>query len=730
MELKANRLTTAIAAIVIGVASQVVDAQRCPNSRLTLIVRDQQGQPLDAATTELTYGPKEQAWGPWSAGSADFLNQGYFAKQMVTRVPPAIAQLNGKLQPLVKSKPCGFTEPVKLELAMKGKKMKLVFRPDAPNDHAIDYMVDSPPFQEGIFDITLTLEKDEGREAYFYPASGWLKITEAEEAFYDGEERLEKRDYEHAIELFQKALALDPRKAEAAFFIGDANINLKRYEAAIAALKQATGINPSSATSFSLLGTAYRLNQRHKEAVEAYSTALNISVKDEHWSAGWDKNTRAYLTKSQNALDPNYRKSAEEYFDEGRAYLDDKKFPEAVESLKQAIKLKPDYALAHGFLGQAYRPLNRNDEAIEALKEAIRLEPNSAVFHGILGETYLDLKKYRESVTELERALQLKPADRWRESLNVVADELFQEAVHDVETKAYENARDKLLLVNRINPNADLAFAFLGIAYLRLKNYPEAVTALKEALRLEPKKASTWAVLGDVYSAQEQNQDAVAAYTEAVRLAPDDKDFSDALKESQDALNAPSKDVVKKQAETLWRADHAAEITKAGDARFEYQSITLKPSEQRPPGAAATDLLYSANVKLSATLGNGQPASSTIFSVEINQCFYKKRDMPTWSVLPCTRNYFVKVDSKVLDTYVGQYQMPKHTEDKPAFVVNLFREGEKLISEAFGNRIEFRPVSETEFYLKEEDRIVKFIRNAQGQVTHIVWDNLTVKKIK
>src|SRR5690348_17448821 len=54
---------------------------------------------------------------------------------------------------------------------------------------------------------------------------------------------------------------------------------------------------------------------------------------------------------------------------------------------------------------------------------------------------------------------------------------------------------------------------------------------------------------------------------------------------------------------------------------------------------------------------------------------------------------------------------------EPEFVLTLLREGDKLISMAFGNRIEFRPLSETEFYLKEEDRTVKFVRNDQGQVT-------------
>jgi hypothetical protein len=180
----------------------------------------------------------------------------------------------------------------------------------------------------------------------------------------------------------------------------------------------------------------------------------------------------------------------------------------------------------------------------------------------------------------------------------------------------------------------------------------------------------------------------------------------------------------------VWRADHAAEIAKA-EPTFQYQSVDVNPMEERPAGSAAIDLLYQANLKFSVTIGSNQPpASAVTYNEEQNQCFFKKQGAFVWSTLPCTRRYFVKVDPKVLDTYVGQYEMPRYSEDKPAFIITLSREGDKLMKEAFGNKAEFRPLSETEFYLQEEDRTVKFIKNDQGQVTHIEWEHLTVKKIK
>jgi tetratricopeptide (TPR) repeat protein len=535
---------------LVCLAPQLARGQRCPDSLLTYIVRDERGNVIDADANGLTFRQKENDWPKWRVGSAEFLNRGYFAKEMIGRVPAAIGQLNGKLRVLELSKNCGFTEKIDLELELKGKKMKLVLRPQALNDHSIDYMLDSLPFQEGIFDIDLTIDNHDRHSAYFYPASAWLKVTEADEAFYDGEERLGKKDYEQAIELFQKALALNPRKAEAAFFIGDANISLKRYDAAITALTQATKINPASATSYSLLGNAYRLNGQHKQAIDAYSAALAVPSKDEYWNEGWDKDTRNYLKKAQDLLaDPNYEK-AEEYADQGYQYLKANQYAQAIEAFQTAIRFKPDYTLVYGYLGLAYLKLNRNDEAIETLKRALGNDPKDAVIHGGLGQAYAAEGKYRESIEETRQAINLKPADkRWRDLLDQTVDNMVSEAVRYLEADKYSEARDLLTVVLGVQPENYSALTFVGVAQFRLQHYSEAVKALQQSSRIDPKQHLTWGVLGDVYSAQGKHHDALDAYKEALRLRPEDKRWQNGLKRAQDALNAPTKDAVEKDAE-------------------------------------------------------------------------------------------------------------------------------------------------------------------------------------
>ena len=111
------------------------------------------------------------------------------------------------------------------------------------------------------------------------------------------------------------------------------------------------------------------------------------------------------------------------------------------------------------------------------------------------------------------------------------------------------------------------------------------------------------------------------------------------------AQSRPEDDVIKQQAETVWRSDHAMEIAKAKAVSFKYESIAIKKMEERPPGTSATDLLNEVNIKLSVSITPSQPQSAVVdYKAEQNQCFYKKQDGPIWSTIPCTRRYFVKVD--------------------------------------------------------------------------------------
>lgn len=71
----------------------------------------------------------------------------------------------------------------------------------------------------------------------------------------------------------------------------------------------------------------------------------------------------------------------------------------------------------------------------------------------------------------------------------------------------------------------------------------------------------------------------------------------------------------------------------------------------------------------------------------------------------------VTVDAKVFDAYVGEYELA------PGFVMRVFREGDKFMTQASGQGVvEIFPESETVFYPKVVNAKLTFLKDAEGKV--------------
>jgi len=80
----------------------------------------------------------------------------------------------------------------------------------------------------------------------------------------------------------------------------------------------------------------------------------------------------------QNAGIEDYKKLAEYWFYLGFAYSNKEMFKEAIGAYKQAIRINPDYAVAHFNLGGIYLILNDRGSALEQYKILKSLEPELA----------------------------------------------------------------------------------------------------------------------------------------------------------------------------------------------------------------------------------------------------------------------------------------------------------------------------------------------------------------
>jgi hypothetical protein len=164
-------ILVAIGGMLIGVGPQVAQAQICPGSHLTYIVRDARGVAIDAASKGLQYDPDNGSQSrKWQISPGDFI------RSDLKQVPDSVKKLNGKTAGLETEGMCIFKQPVRLQLTLKGKTMNLTFLiPKLSEYDSRDFLVDSLPFRQGTFEIELPVETP-GERSRFYPASGWKKV--------------------------------------------------------------------------------------------------------------------------------------------------------------------------------------------------------------------------------------------------------------------------------------------------------------------------------------------------------------------------------------------------------------------------------------------------------------------------------------------------------------------------------------------------------------------------
>lgn len=154
------------------------------------------------------------------------------------------------------------------------------------------------------------------------------------------------------------------------------------------------------------------------------------------------------------------------------------RYREAVEELREALRLDPHYAEARNNLAVAYDRMGMYDEAERELKEAIVLNPQYAEAHSNLGNAYSRSGRYGEAIEELETALKL-------------------------------------------NPEYAAAHNNLGNVYAMQERNAEALAEFHEALRLDPDYAPARNNIGNIYACMGRHEEALREFEKALSLDPD-----------------------------------------------------------------------------------------------------------------------------------------------------------------------------------------------------------------
>ncbi len=282
--------------------------------------------------------------------------------------------------------------------------------------------------------LNIILSKDEEKRIDNKPTEN----VEAYELWLKGKEyhdRYTKKDFEHALSLFEESARLDPQYSQA--FSG------------IAVVSQAI----------------YRLYLREPQWLErAESATENIKRIDGE--------SKEYLwSKTANTLLRGDAKRALEY-------------------AKQVVQLDPTFYLGYDVLGYAYKALGMKKEMAEAWEEEVRLKDNqtTSTFNFLVALSELDDTTRLQTTAEkaiplFERHIRLNPDDYWTQ-------------VHFAIILSFAGRNESALeLADRLSaiPSIDDSTIYnLACVYIRCGALENGLETLKRAVRNGIKNIETF----------------------------------------------------------------------------------------------------------------------------------------------------------------------------------------------------------------------------------------------
>jgi Tfp pilus assembly protein PilF len=180
-----------------------------------------------------------------------------------------------------------------------------------------------------------------------------------------------------------------------------------------------------------------------------------------------------------NAARANVPKAARDLYEQALASSQAGDHKKAIEQLKKAVSLFPDFLLALNELGMQYLQINELDHAAESLRAALKQAPDEFIMRLNYGLVLLQQKKYAESESELRSAIE-------KNDSSAPAHEYHGRAL--IGLRRLDEAEKELQRALALGGDeAANSHRYLGAIYIQRGEDARARAELQEYLRLRPK---------------------------------------------------------------------------------------------------------------------------------------------------------------------------------------------------------------------------------------------------
>jgi tetratricopeptide (TPR) repeat protein len=277
-------------------------------------------------------------------------------------------------------------------------------------------------------------------------------------------------DYAAAENYYLTSLHLGSAYASHYFLYGRFLYRQNRLIEAEVMFQKAVGLSNSYMDPRILLMKTYAILGEWEQLKEVALTTLNISPGND---AALLALKQANKRKTGSEIDADAAKAsptAEKYLTLSLDYFKEGKYQLCIDAAKEALKLKPTFAEAYNNIGCAFNAMNEFDKAAPTFKMALDLKPNYS------------LAKNNAQMSAGHRHI----SDDIISSRVYTPEEFLTQSLTYYNRGQYELCIAACVSALLIKPDYDLAYNNLCAAYVKLKQWDDAIMLAEKGLKISP----------------------------------------------------------------------------------------------------------------------------------------------------------------------------------------------------------------------------------------------------
>jgi len=284
-----------------------------------------------------------------------------------------------------------------------------------------------------------------------------------------------------------------------------------KYRDALAEFQAVVKEYPDFSDAYKFIGFCYVNLNEYEHAIEALKKTLELKQKEQKT----DPETRGvlgqsyYFLKSYSEAVPHLSAAAEQQV---------KDLNQPSLTPQQKAGLQAAAARNYYYLGASQFVLNKDDETIDALKKAIELYPKDSRSPDFLGALELLSQTYTRKATAAQDSQAFAEAVKVGEQLQSLRDDARTALVLGnayLGIRDFEKAATALKKAADANPDNGPIWFNYGLALSRSKQWALAEVALEKAAQLVPNNVGLLNELGFVYESNQKYTEALNAYQRA-----------------------------------------------------------------------------------------------------------------------------------------------------------------------------------------------------------------------